>query len=35
MAAGGWSDLSPLTVRVDHGHPQWPDLSVFFFLSFA
>jgi hypothetical protein len=35
MATGGWPHLSPLTVGVDRGHPQWPDLSLFFFLSFA
>jgi hypothetical protein len=38
MATGGWPDLSPLTVGVDRGHPQWPDLSLcffFFFWSFA
>jgi hypothetical protein len=32
MATGGWPDLSPLAVGVDRGHPQWPDLSLFFFL---
>jgi hypothetical protein len=31
MATGGWPDLSPLAVGVDRGHPQWPDLSLFFF----
>jgi hypothetical protein len=31
MATGGWSDLSSLAVGVDRGHPQWPDLSLFFF----
>jgi hypothetical protein len=35
MATGGWPDLSSLAVGVDRGHPQWPDLSLFFFLSFA
>jgi hypothetical protein len=31
MATGGWPDLSSLAVGVDRGHPQWPDLSLFFF----
>jgi hypothetical protein len=31
MATGGWPDLSPLAVGVDRGHPQWSDLSSFFF----
>jgi hypothetical protein len=26
---GGWISL-PLAVGVDRGHPQWPDLSLFF-----
>jgi hypothetical protein len=33
MATGGWPDLSPLAVGVDRGHPQWPDLSLFFFFG--
>jgi hypothetical protein len=35
MATGGWPDLSPLAVGVDRSHPQWPDLSLFFFFGFA
>jgi hypothetical protein len=35
MATGGWPDLSPLAVGVDRGHPQWPDLSLFFFFWFT
>jgi hypothetical protein len=35
MATGGWPDLSPLAVGVDRGHPQWPDLSLFFFFFFS
>jgi hypothetical protein len=33
MATGRWPDLSPLAVGVDRGHPQWPDLSLFFFFG--
>jgi hypothetical protein len=33
MATGGWPDLPPLAVGVDRGHPQWPDLSLFFFFG--
>jgi hypothetical protein len=34
MATGGGRISHPLAVRVDRGHPQWPDLSSFFFLFF-
>jgi hypothetical protein len=35
MATGGGRISHPLAVRVDRGHPQWPDLSSFFFLFFC
>jgi hypothetical protein len=31
MATGGGRISLPLAIGVDRGHPQWPDLSLFFF----
>jgi hypothetical protein len=31
MATRGGRISLPLVVGVDRGHPQWPDLSLFFF----
>jgi hypothetical protein len=31
MATGGGRISLPLAVGVDHGRPQWPDLSIYFF----
>jgi hypothetical protein len=31
MATRGGRISLPLAVGVDRGHPQWPDLSLFFF----